>query len=161
MNPPVCIWDFLLLNSIRKHIKTSGPYQPVSFTCQKPEQSINSQNSLQLNRTLLFFFSSELDSSDPLSSMHGAPTLCVVAVCTNKTSHKTGVTWHCVEKTQQWQQAAEMFGCSCSYVPPLPLSATPAEMIMGQHLHLEALLAKARSFLTQPGRKARDAFITK
>lgn len=60
MKPSVCVWAFLLLNSTRKYIKTSGPYQPVSFTSQKPEQCIKWQKILQLNKTLNFFASSEL-----------------------------------------------------------------------------------------------------
>lgn len=155
MNPPMCVWAFLLLNSIRKYIETSGPYQPVSFTSQKPERCINSQKSLQLSKLSLFFFFRAWLFSDPLSSVRGEPALCTVAVCTNKTSRKTGVPRCRVRKTQQRKQAAEMFGCGCSHLLPLPPSATPAEMIVGQRLHHEALLAKARSFLTQPGRKAR------
>lgn len=123
MNPPVCIWAFLLLNSIRKHIKTSGPYQPVSFTCQKPERSINSQNSLQLNRTLLFFFFFSFGAWLFWSPQQRAwCSHFVCGCCLYQQSLKSGVPWHCVEKTHQWQQAAEMFGCSCSHLPPLPLS---------------------------------------
>lgn len=91
MKPSVCVWAFLLLNSTRKYIKTSGPYQPVSFTSQKPEQCIKWQKILQLNKTLNFFcFFRAWLFSDPLSAKHGAPSLCAIAVCTNKTSCKTG-----------------------------------------------------------------------
>lgn len=91
MKPSVCVWAFLLLNSTRKYIKTSGPYQTVSFTSQKPEQCIKWQKILQLNKTLNFFcFFRAWLFSDPLSAKHGAPSLCAIAVCTNRTSCKTG-----------------------------------------------------------------------
>lgn len=76
--------------------------------------------------------------------MHGKPTLCVAAVCTNKTSLKTGVTQsqHPKEAAMEtvsgnvWLQLLTSPNC---YLP----QASPAEKIVGQHLLHEALLAKA------------------